>query len=132
MKAKTAKLTALLLATVVFLAAGCRTSVATDPMVGRQQTAVYQAGFLYAYLDADADKVFRTAIRAIDNLGILRTGEVHKEDYINIFGRKVGDEKVVVRIRQVVQGQSEIRVRVGFFGNLPESQMIYAKINEEI
>ena len=128
----TAQLFTLLLTAIAFLATGCRTSVSTDPTIGKQQTAVYQAGYFYAYMEADADTVFRIAIRAIDKMGILRTGEVHREDFVNIFGRKIGDQKVTVRIRQVAPGKSEVRIRVGFVGNLPESQMIYTKIKEEL
>ena len=127
-----AKLTMLLVATVVFFVSGCRTPVAIDPMTGQQQTGVYQAGFFYAHIEADADTVFRTAIRAIDNMGILRTGETHRNDHINIFARKVGDKKILVRIRQIAPGKSEIRIRVGLIGNLPESQMIFAKIRDAL
>lgn len=126
------KLITLLTATVTLFATGCRTSVAIDPMTGQQQTATYQAGYFYAFLDADADTVFNTAIRAIDRMGILRTGELHEEESISIFARKVGDKKIAVRIRQVAPNKSEVRIRFGVVGNLPESQMIYAKIRDAL
>jgi len=128
----TAKIITLLVTVTVFLITGCRTSVATDPMIGKEQTAVYQAGYFYAHLEADSDTVFRTAIRALDRMGVLRTGEVRRDDITNIYGRKVGDQKIVVRIRQVAQGKTEVRIRVGFLGNLPESQMVYTKIRDEL
>ena len=123
---------ALLATFAVFSMAGCRTPVATDPMVGQQQTAVYQAGYFYATIDTDADTAFRTAIRTLDRMGMLRTGETHGDDYINIFARAVGDKKVIVRIRQIAPNKSEMRIRVGIIGNLPESQMIFAKIRDAI
>lgn len=126
------KLITLLATALVLFNAGCRTSVATDPMTGQKQTGVYQAGYFYATLDADADTVFRTAIRTMDRMGMLRTGETHGDEYINIFARKVGDSKVVVRIRQTAPEKSEIRIRVGIVGNLPESQKIFAKIRDEL
>lgn len=118
--------------TLAFLITGCRTPVAIDPMTGEQQTAVYQAGYMYATLEADAETIFRTSIRSLDRMGVLRTGETHGKEYINIFGRKVGDQKIVVRIRQIAPNKSEIRIRVGIFGNLPESQKIYAKIRDAL
>ena len=93
---------------------------------------MYQSGYFYAAVEEDADVLFKIVIRAIDEMGILRTGEMHKSDYINIFARKVGDEKVVVRIRQLGPGKSEIRIRVGILGNLPQSQVIYAKIRDAL
>ena len=128
MKVK-ATILSILTLTVVFFS-GCTTPVAIDPMTGQQQTAKYQSGFFYAPIAADANAVFLTAIRAIDDMGLLRTGELHKKDYIKIFARQVGDKEVVVRIQQIAAGESEIRIRVGTLGDLPQSQVIYAKIRD--
>lgn len=118
--------------TFVFLSTGCRTPVALDPMIGQPQTAVYQSGYFYATVEEDADMLFQTVIRTLDNMGILRTGEMHRDDFINIYARKVGDEKVIIRVRQVAPSKSEIRIRVGKLGSLPQSQVIYAKIKEAL
>ena len=128
MKAKAITLSILTL-TVVFFS-GCTTPVAIDPMTGQQQTAKYRSGYFYAPVAADANAVFLTAIRAIDGMGLLRTGELHKQDFIKIFARQVGDKEVVVRIQQIAAGESEVRIRVGTLGNLPQSQVIYAKIRD--
>jgi hypothetical protein len=62
-------------------------------------------------------------------LNYFRTGELHKDNAISIYARKVGDEKITVRISQQtdpeVEEESEIRIRVGNLGNLAESQVIY-------
>ncbi|KRP36328.1 MAG: hypothetical protein ABS34_07915 [Opitutaceae bacterium BACL24 MAG-120322-bin51] len=128
MKAKVTILSILTL-TVVFFS-GCTTPVAIDPMTGQQQTAEYRSGYFYAPIAADANDVFLTTIRAIDGMGLLRTGELHKKNYIKIFARQVGDKEVVVRIKQIAAGESEIRIRVGQLGDLPQSQVIYAKIRD--
>ncbi len=128
MKAKVTILSILTL-TVVFFS-GCTTPVAIDPMTGQQQTAEYRSGYFYAPIAADANDVFLTTIRAIDGMGLLRTGELHKKNYIKIFARQVGDKEVVVRIKQIAAGESEIRIRVGHLGDLPQSQVIYAKIRD--
>ncbi|MDA9260429.1 DUF3568 domain-containing protein [Puniceicoccaceae bacterium] len=128
MKVKATILSILTLTVVFFF--GCTTPVAIDPMTGQQQTAKYQSGYFYAPIAADANAVFLTAIRAIDGMGLLRTGELHKKDFIKIFARQVGDKEVVVRIQQIAAGESEIRIRVGTLGDLPQSQVIYAKIRD--
>jgi hypothetical protein len=130
MKVK-ATILSLLTLTVAFFS-GCTTPVAIDPMTGQQQTAKYQAGYFYAPITEDADAIFMTAIRAIDDMGLLRTGEIHKKDYIKIYARMVGDKEVVVRIKQIAAGESEIRIRVGTMGDLPQSQVIYAKIRDAL
>jgi len=128
MKAKATILSLLTLTVVLF--SGCTTPVAIDPMTGQQQTAKYQGGYFYAPIADDADAIFQTAIRAIDDMGLLRTGELHKKDYIKIYARMVGDKEVVVRIKQMAAGESQIRIRVGTLGDLPQSQIIYAKIRD--
>lgn len=130
MKVK-ATILSLLTLTVAFFS-GCTTPVAIDPMTGQQQTAKYQAGYFYAPITEDADAIFMTAIRAIDDMGLLRTGEIHKKNYIKIYARMVGDKEVVVRIKQIAAGESEIRIRVGTMGDLPQSQVIYAKIRDAL
>ena len=69
-------------------------------------------------------------------MGYFRTGELHSESAITIYSRKVGDEKVTVRISQQtdeeVEEESEIRIRVGYLGNLAESQVIYARIRDAL
>lgn len=120
----------------VLIAAGCTTPVAIDPQSGQEQTAEYRAGYFYAPLDAEIGKVFRTAIAELDEMGYYRTGELHKENSITIYARKIGDEKITVRSyypRDAKEGEvSKLRVRVGRLGDLAESQMIYAAIRDAL
>lgn len=129
----------IVLAIFVLIAAGCTTPVAIDPQTGQEQTAKYQGGNFYAPLDAEIGQVFRVAIRELDEMGYYRTGELHKENYIIIYARKVGDEKVTVRAyypsensKLAETGTSAIRIRVGKLGNLAESQVIYARIRDSL
>ncbi|MEM8868261.1 MAG: DUF3568 family protein [Verrucomicrobiota bacterium] len=121
-----------LFAFVALFISGCTTPVAIDPQTGQEQTATYKGGYFYGPLDGDSNDIFKTAIRELDELGYFRTGELHKNTFINIYARKVGDKKVVVRISQVGPGQSQLRIRVGTLGNLAESQVIYAKIRDAL
>ena len=121
-----------LLALFAGLFSGCTTPVAIDPLSGEEQTASYQAGYFYAPFDYDAGKVFRTAIKEMDAMGYFRTGELHGNAEITIYARKVGDEKVKVKIQQIAPGQSQVRIRIGTFGNLSESQTLYAKIRSAL
>ena len=130
MTAKVSIFTLLALITVFFSA--CTTPVAIDPVSGQEQAAKYQGGYFYAPINAAPGEIFRTTIRVLDEAGYYRTGELHKDTSITIYARKVGDEKVTVRIKQLADGQSELRIRVGSLGNLAESQTIYAKIRNAL
>ena len=115
---------------------GCTTQVVVDPMSGELKTAEYQAGFFTAPIDAPVDQIFKQAITAVDDLGYFRTGELHKQSSVMIYARKVGDQKVTVRIAppkdEEATAQSEVRIRIGNLGNLAESQAIYDRIIEAI
>lgn len=125
-----------LLAICASIFTGCTTPVAVDPQTGQEQLAEYRAGYFYAALDAPIGQIFKASIREIDDLGYFRTGELHKDNAISIYARKVGDEKITVRISQQtdaeVEEESEIRIRVGNLGNLAESQVIYAHIRDAL
>ena len=113
---------------IIILLAGCTTPVAVDPQSGTEQTAHYTAGYFYGPIDADASDVFRKAIVVMDEKGYFRTGELHKDTFISIFARTIGDRKITLRIKQIASGKSELRIRIGHLGNLAESQRLYAAI----
>jgi hypothetical protein len=121
-----------LLTICALIVAGCTTPVAVDPQSGEEQLAEYRAGYFYAPLDASIGQIFKTSIRELDDMGYFRTGELHKETAITIYARKIGDEKITVRAKQLAEGQSELRIRIGKLGNLAESQAIYARIRNAL
>ena len=136
MKAK-ATLITLLLGLVSFVITGCQTKVAIDPNTGESQTATYQAGYFRGPLDSsDLAQSFRTTIRVMDEMGYYRTGERHTDSSVQIYARKVGDQKVNVRLKFVPGTEEQpgdyiqIRIRIGTTGNLAESQAIYARLRQ--
>lgn len=124
-----------LLTICALIVTGCTTPVAIDPQTGQEQLAEYRAGYFYAPLDAPIGQIFKTAIREMDDMGYYRTGELHKETAITIYARKIGDQKVTVRVsapKEGTEGQPQIRIRVGKLGDLAESQTIYARIRDAL
>ena len=130
MKTKATIISLLTLTVVLF--SGCTTPATINPITRQQQAEKYQDGYLDATGTEDADDIFQSAILAMDDMGLLRTGELHKKDYIVIYARAIGDKKIKVRIKQIAAGESQIRIRVGTLGNMPESQFIYAKIRDSL
>ena len=131
MKAKATILSLLALTVILFPA--CTTTTETiNPITREQQTELYQDCYLYATVDQDTSEIFPNAIIAVDEMGLLRTGEKHYEDHIIIYARAVGDKKIKVRITQIETGKSQIRIRVGVLGNFSEAQFIYSKIRDSL
>jgi hypothetical protein len=110
---------------------GCTTPVAIDPVKSSEDTAAYRAGTFTGPINASPDRIFIQAIQIMDREGYFRTGELHRSNTISIFARRVGDEKVTVRIRPSEEGGSNISIRIGR-GNLPESQSLYSKIRAAV
>lgn len=119
------------LALATFFLVACQ-SVTVNPKNDSSSTARYQFNSLVSVFETDTDSAFRASIQALDLLGYFRTGEIHGELETSVFARKVGDEKIIVRITELSPEQSQISVRIGLVGNMPESQVILAEIEDMI
>lgn len=119
------------LALASFFLVACQ-SLTVNPKNNSSTTAQYQLNALISVFETDTDTAFRASIQALDLLGYFRTGEIHSELETSVFARKVGDEKIVVKIINLSPEQSQVSIRVGMIGNLPESQVILAEIEDMI
>lgn len=119
------------LALASFFLVACQ-SLTVNPKNNSSTTAQYQLNALISIFETDTDTAFRASIQALDLLGYFRTGEIHGELETSVFARKVGDEKIVVKIIKLSPEQSQVSIRVGMIGNLPESQVILAEIEDMI
>ncbi|MDG1701741.1 MAG: DUF3568 family protein [Opitutae bacterium] len=119
------------LALASFFLVACQ-SLTVNPKNNSSTTAQYQLNALISVFETDTDTAFRASIQALDLLGYFRTGEIHGELETSVFARKVGDEKIVVKIIKLSPEQSQVSIRVCMIGNLPESQVILAEIEDMI
>lgn len=122
----------LLLFTIIasLMLVACNTPVAVNPKDKPIHTAKYNINTLTAIVETDSESAFTATIEALDNLDYFRTGEKHEDDVITVFARKVGDIKVVAKIYPINPEKSEISIRVGYIGNLPDSQTILSEIQD--
>ena len=119
------------LALATFFLVACQ-SVTVNPKNDSSSTAKYQINSLISVFETDSDTAFRASIQALDLLGYFRTGEIRGELETSIFARKVGDVKIVVKITELSSEQSQVSVRIGLVGDMPESQVILAEIEDMI
>ena len=119
------------LALATFFLVACQ-SVTVNPKNDSSSTAKYQLNSLVSVFETDADSAFRASIQALDLLGYFRTGEIRGELETSVFARKVGDVKIIVKITELSPEQSQVSVRIGLVGNMPESQVILAEIEDMI
>ena len=119
------------LALATFFLVSCQ-SVTVNPKNDSSSTARYQLNSLVSVFETDTDSAFRASIQALDLLGYFRTGEIRGELETSVFARKVGDVKIIVKITELSPEQSQVSVRIGLVGNMPESQVILAEIEDMI
>lgn len=119
------------LALATFFLVACQ-SVTVNPKNDSSSTAKYQLNSLVSVFETDSDSAFRASIQALDLLGYFRTGEIRGELETSVFARKVGDIKIIIKITELSPEQSQVSVRIGLVGNMPESQVILAEIEDMI
>ncbi len=138
------KALALALLAAAFVLSGCNTMVGVDNTDTHEGQFSNVTGTLVTRYNADPEAVFNAVKRTIDSMkGTLRTGETDERGAnkellsVVVYARTVGDLEIKI---DVLKAQDEITktnftqvtVKYGFFGNLPESQQIVSKISANL
>ncbi len=135
--------TALSLLAALFLA-GCATQIGVDNSQNREASFSNVTGVLTTRYTSDTEAVFNAVKRTIDAMpGTLRTGETddrgpNKElNSVIVYARTSGDLEIKVTIEKAEDEQTkavftQVKIKYGAFGNLPESQQIVSKITSNL
>ena len=131
-----------LLATL--LLSGCATQIGVDNSQNREASFSNVTGVLTTRYTSDAEAVFNAVKRTIDAMpGTLRTGETddrgpNKElNSVIVYARTIGDLEIKITIEKAEDPETkavftQVRVKYGAFGNLPESQQLVSKITSNL
>lgn len=111
------------------LAGGCANQVAVSR--SDEGTAIYRLGKYDAELMAPMDQVFPAANRALDSMGMLRTGEKVSDKEISVDARTVGDYKVRINMQPTKAGHTALSIKYGS-GSLSQSQRIFWEIRRQL
>ena len=135
--------TALALLAALVLA-GCSTQIGVDNSQNREASYSNVTGVLTTRYTSDAEAVFNAVKRTIDAMpGTLRTGETddrgaNKElNSVIVYARTIGDLEIKITIEKAEDPETkavftQVRVKYGAFGNLPESQQLVSKITSNL
>ena len=135
--------TALALLAALVLA-GCSTQIGVDNSQNREASFSNVTGVLTTRYTSDTEAVFNAVKRTIDAMpGTLRTGETddrgpNKElNSVIVYARTIGDLEIKVTIEKAEDEQTkavftQVKIKYGAFGNLPESQQIVSKITSNL
>ncbi len=135
--------TALALLAALVLA-GCSTQIGVDNSQNREASFSNVTGVLTTRYTSDTEAVFNAVKRTIDAMpGTLRTGETdergaNKElNSVIVYARTIGDLEIKITIEKAEDPETkavftQVRVKYGAFGNLPESQQLVSKITSNL
>ena len=135
--------TALALLAALFLA-GCSTQIGVDNSQNREASFSNVTGVLTTRYTSDTEAVFNAVKRTIDAMpGTLRTGETddrgaNKElNSVIVYARTIGDLEIKITIEKAEDPETkavftQVKVKYGAFGNLPETQQIVSKITSNL
>jgi hypothetical protein len=135
--------TALALLAALVLA-GCSTQLGVDNSQNNEASFSNATGILTTRYTAEPEAVFNAVKRTIDALpGTLRTGETDERGAnkellsVVVYARTIGDLEIKITIEKAEDevtkaAFTQVKVKYGFFGNLPESQKIVSKITSNL
>ena len=124
--------------------AGCSTQIGVDNSQNREASFSNVTGVLTTRYTSDTEAVFNAVKRTIDAMpGTLRTGETddrgaNKElNSVVVYARTIGDLEIKITIEKAEDEITkavftQVRVKYGAFGNLPESQQLVSKITSNL
>lgn len=117
-----------LLALGLALQSGCAALLLTGGAAAGAGTFAYVKGELKASESAPLPKVYDASLAAMHNLEFAVTSQEKDALSAKIVARAVGDKKVQVNLKKTTEGVTEIRIRVGTFGDETTSRLILDKI----
>lgn len=135
-------LTLALLATALAFT-GC-TQVGVDNTDTREAKFSNLTGTLVTRYNAEPEALFNAVKRTLDALpGTLRTGETDERGAnkellsVVVYARTIGDLEIKITVEKAEDeitkvAFTQVTVKYGAFGNLPESQQIISKISSNI
>jgi len=95
-------------------------------------TVAYVRGELQSTLDAPFDRAWTATVRALGDLGMPVTAQEKDGLSGRITARAAGDRKVTVQLRKVSGTATEVRIRVGTWGDEAASRQILEQIQHRL
>jgi hypothetical protein len=116
--------------TLIATAGGCGALL----LVGGAGTSAiaFATGELRATQEATLEKVDAACVEAIDRLGYEDVTTERSTDQIRFRGQTVGGEPVDIRLRADGLETTELRIRIGVFGDEAASRLVLEEIQQSL
>lgn len=117
------------LALLLTIGAGC---VAIAAGAGAGGTVAYIRGDLEATLEADVNRATTASEAAIKELGFALVKRAVDTTGGEVIARTAQDKKVSIELERASEKVTNVRIRVGTFGDEERSQLILETIQQEL
>ena len=91
-------------------------------------TVAYVAGELKAQEEVSLNRAWNASVRAMEDLEFTITSKEKDAFNAKLTARGAGDKKIQVKLKKQVEKVTEIRIRIGVFGDESMSRQILEKI----
>ncbi|MCS7091356.1 MAG: DUF3568 family protein [Verrucomicrobiota bacterium] len=111
---------------------GCALLLVGGAAAAGAGTVAYVRGELQATLDSPYEKVWSVTRRALADLNMVITEQEKDGLTGHITARAAGDRKVTLRLRKITGTATEVRIRVGTWGDETVSRQILEQIERRL
>lgn len=95
-------------------------------------TVAYAKGRLKSTEEASLDKTWEAAQKAMDDLEFVATSKQKDALSAKLIARGANDKKVEIDLTKVSENSTEIKIRVGIFGDESASRLILDKLKKHL
>jgi hypothetical protein len=120
------------LAVLLALGAGCAAVVVGGAVAAGAGGYAYVKGEVKATESASLDKAWNATLAAMKDLQYPVTARAKDALSAEVTARNASDKKITVRLTKLFEETTEIRIRVGTFGDEPLSRVILDKIKKRL
>ncbi|GAB63850.1 hypothetical protein KSU1_D0541 [Candidatus Jettenia caeni] len=95
-------------------------------------TAAYTLGELRSMEQVSLDRTWQAAQKAVEDLEYTVTSREKDALAANLIARGAGDKKIEINLRKVSEEMTEVRIRVGTFGDESLSRLVLKRIKKNL
>lgn len=95
-------------------------------------TIAYISGELKSTEEASIDSTWQATEKAIQELEFFATSKQKDAISAKLIARGAADKKIVITLKKVAENLTEVKIRVGIFGDESVSRMILDRIKKHL
>ncbi|HHT9124916.1 MAG TPA: DUF3568 family protein [Candidatus Brocadiia bacterium] len=116
---------------ILFSTGGCAGALLVGGGAGAG-TAAYIMGELKSTEEASIEKTWQAAQKAMDDLEFLVTSKQKDALSAKLIAREANDKKIEIKLKKISESLTEVKIRVGVFGDESLSLHVLKEIRKNL